>query len=48
MAATMVKCAKLGEELPALDPDTSEGRQALKMAAMMAARVRRARAAKCL
>src|SRR5262249_34954716 len=31
-----VKCAKLGQELPALDPDSLDGRQALKMAAMIA------------
>ena len=36
MAATMVKCAKLGRELPGLDPETAEGRQAMKLATMIA------------
>jgi len=31
MAARMVHCVKLGRELPGLDEDTSQGRQALKM-----------------
>lgn len=35
MAARMVKCAKLGQELPGLDEDTPEGRTALKMALLI-------------
>ncbi len=31
MAAKTVKCAKLKQELPGLDPDTPEGDRALKM-----------------
>jgi Fe-S cluster biosynthesis and repair protein YggX len=31
MAAKMVKCAKLGQELPGIDEATPSGRQALKM-----------------
>lgn len=38
MAAPTVKCVKLGQELPGLDPDSSDGRQALKMATMIAGR----------
>lgn len=45
MSAT-VTCAKLGHELPAIDPATSEGAQALKMCTLiggpeLAARVQR-------
>lgn len=36
MAAKMVKCAKLGRELPAIDPSTPEGDQALKMVLVIA------------
>ena len=36
MAATVVKCAKLGQNLPGIDPDTAEGRQALKLSTMIA------------
>lgn len=36
MAAPTVKCAKLGQELPGLDPESGEGRQAIKMATMIA------------
>lgn len=32
MAERTVKCAKLGQELPAIDPESPAGRQALKMA----------------
>lgn len=35
MAEQTVQCAKLGQELPALDPSTSEGRAALKMAQLL-------------
>ncbi len=31
MAAKIVKCAKLGQELPGIDETTPSGRQALKM-----------------
>ena len=35
MAAKTVKCAKLGQELPGLDPDTPDGDRALKMALLI-------------
>lgn len=35
MAAPMVMCAKLNKELPGIDPDTSEGQQALKMSLLL-------------
>ncbi len=35
MAIRMIKCAKLGKELPGLDESTAEGRQALKMAQLI-------------
>lgn len=35
MAATIVKCAKLGQELPGIDPATPEGSQALRMALLL-------------
>lgn len=45
MAEKMVKCAKLGHELPGIDPSTDDGARALKMVTViagpqMAARVR--------
>ncbi|HUU95012.1 MAG TPA: Fe(2+)-trafficking protein [Phycisphaerae bacterium] len=36
MAANTVKCAKLGRELPGLDPNTPKGDQALKMVLLIA------------
>lgn len=35
MATRQVKCAKLKQELPGLDPDTPEGDRALKMALLI-------------
>ena len=35
MAAKTVKCVKLGQELPAIDPETSEGDRALRMALLI-------------
>jgi Fe-S cluster biosynthesis and repair protein YggX len=35
MAARAVKCAKLKQELPGLDPDTPDGGRALKMAMLI-------------
>lgn len=35
MSQRMVMCAKLGQELPAIDETTSEGRSALKMATIL-------------
>lgn len=35
MAASMVNCAKLKQELPGIDPDTPEGNRALKMCLMI-------------
>jgi Fe-S cluster biosynthesis and repair protein YggX len=35
MAAKTVKCAKLRQELPGLDPETPEGNRALKMATLI-------------
>ncbi|MBK9120916.1 MAG: Fe(2+)-trafficking protein [Phycisphaerales bacterium] len=35
MAAPTVKCARLGKELPGLDPTTPEGSQALRMALLL-------------
>ena len=35
MAAKTVKCVKLKQELPGLDPDTPEGDRALKMAMLI-------------
>lgn len=35
MPARTVQCAKLGQELPGLDPDTSEGSQALRMGLLL-------------
>jgi Fe-S cluster biosynthesis and repair protein YggX len=31
MATNMVRCVKLGQELPAIDPQTTDGSQALRM-----------------
>ena len=36
MAANTVKCVKLGQELPAIDPTTPQGDQALKMVLVIA------------
>ena len=36
MAATTVQCAKLAQSLPGIDPDTAEGRQAIKLSTMIA------------
>lgn len=38
MAAQTVKCAKLGQDLPGLDPDSADGRMALKMVTMIGGR----------
>src|SRR5947207_1654089 len=38
MAAPVVKCAKLGKELPGIDPSTPEGSQALRMALLLGGR----------
>jgi Fe-S cluster biosynthesis and repair protein YggX len=35
MAAKTVKCAKLKQELPGIDPDTPEGDRALRMALLI-------------
>ena len=35
MAADIVKCAKLGQEVPGIDQDTSEGEMALKMCLLL-------------
>jgi Fe-S cluster biosynthesis and repair protein YggX len=35
MAAKMVTCAKLGKELPGIDPDTPEGNQAARVALLL-------------
>lgn len=35
MSARLVKCAKLGQELPGLDENTPEGRKALKLALLL-------------
>ncbi len=35
MAAKTVMCAKLGEELPAIDPDTPDGERALRVALLI-------------
>jgi len=35
MSARLVHCAKLKQELPAIDPDTPEGARALKMALLI-------------
>lgn len=43
MAAGTVKCAKLGKELPAIDPDTFEGAQALRMVTLIGGPTLRAR-----
>ncbi len=34
--AKLVRCAKLGRELPGLDPDTPDGSRALKMVTLIA------------
>jgi Fe-S cluster biosynthesis and repair protein YggX len=38
MSAPLVKCAKLGQELPGIDPDTPKGDQALKVALLIGGR----------
>lgn len=38
MAEKLVKCAKLGRELPAIDPATPDGDRALKMALLIGGR----------
>lgn len=38
MSQTMVRCAKLKQELPAIDDDTIEGEQALKMCRLIGGR----------
>ena len=38
MAAAMVQCAKFKQELPAIDPTTPEGDQALKIALLIGGR----------
>ncbi len=38
MAERLLKCAKLGKELPAIDEDTNEGEQALKMCLLIGGR----------
>ncbi len=45
MAAKTVKCAKLGRELPGIDPDTPVGDQALKMVMLIGGRALRDRIA---
>lgn len=35
MAAKTVKCAKLGQELPGIDPESGEGDRALRMALLI-------------
>ncbi|MCA9244682.1 MAG: Fe(2+)-trafficking protein [Phycisphaerales bacterium] len=45
MAAKMVKCAKLGRDLPGIDPDTPAGDQALKMTLLIAGPAMRKRVA---
>jgi Fe-S cluster biosynthesis and repair protein YggX len=45
MAARIVKCAKLGREVPGIDPATPEGDQALKMVLMIAGREMQTRVA---
>lgn len=35
MAAATVKCAKLGQELPGIDPETSDGQQAIRLATLL-------------
>lgn len=36
MASKLVQCAKLGQELPGIDPDTPDGARALKMVLLIA------------
>lgn len=36
MAARIVRCAKLGQELPGIDPQTPDGERALRMVRMIA------------
>ncbi|MCH7871288.1 MAG: Fe(2+)-trafficking protein [Planctomycetes bacterium] len=38
MAERLIKCAKLGKELPAIDEETNEGEQALKMCLLIGSR----------
>jgi Fe-S cluster biosynthesis and repair protein YggX len=38
MAARIIRCAKLGRDLPAIDPDTPKGNQALKVALLIGGR----------